>query len=215
MANFFSGDQPEGLYRKHPTDALAQEFFLGSLDCFLSQEAREQAEGEADGLISLEGLSAALNVSARGSAPGLDGLSYEFFREFWDLLGPALAATLEEVFASAEACLSASPTQGRITLLHKQGKDRTLPDSYRPITLLNVDYKLIARVVAKRLGPALNTVVDLTQTAFLPERWVGDEVSLHPEEISYLDEVKEPGVWCAWTLKRPLTGWVGTSLLRV
>ncbi len=40
----------------------------------------------------------------------------------------------------------------------------------------------------------MNTVVDLTQTAFLPERWVGDNVSLHLEEISCLDEVKEPGV---------------------
>ena len=149
MANLFSGDQPEGLYRKHPTGALAQKLFLGSLDCFLSQEAREQAEGWADGLISLEELSAALNVSARGSAPGLDGLSYEFSREFWDLLGPALAAMLEEVFASAEACLPASLTQGRITLLHKQGKDRTLPDGYRPVTLLSVDCKLRAGVVYK------------------------------------------------------------------
>ena len=64
--------------------------------------------------------------------------------------GPAVAAMLEEVFfASAEACLPASLTQGRITLLHKQGKDRTLPDSYRPITLLSVDYKLRAGVVHK------------------------------------------------------------------
>lgn len=194
VADFFSGDHPEGLYRKRDTDPAAQEELLGCLDCFLTQEAKEGAEGEAEGQISLDELTAALHVSARGSSPGLDGLTYEFYRAFWDLLGPALAAMLEEVFSDPLATLPPTLTEGRVTLLHKQGKDKTLPDSYRPITLLNVDYKLIARVIAKRLAPALNSVVDSSQTAFLPERWIGDNVSAHLEEIHYLEEVKEPGV---------------------
>ena len=194
VADFYSGDTPDGLYRKRETDSLAQAELLECLDCVLSREARELAESTANGRISLAELTAALEASARGSAPGLDGLTYEFFREFWDLLGPALAAMLDETFSDPEAALPASLTEGRITLLHKQGKDKTLPDSYRPITLLNVDYKLTARVIARRLGPALNTVVDPTQTAFLPDRWIGDNVSAHLEEMNYLEEAGEPGV---------------------
>ncbi|BDA46021.1 probable LINE-1 retrotransposable element ORF2 protein [Coccomyxa sp. Obi] len=75
--------------------------------------------------------------------------------------------------------------QGRIILLYKgKGADRASPASYRPITLLNTDYKLAARTVASRLGPVLNQVVDPTQTGFLPKRWVGDNVLAHLEEIS-------------------------------
>ncbi|EIE20037.1 polymerase-like protein, partial [Coccomyxa subellipsoidea C-169] len=48
--------------------------------------------------------------------------------------------------------------------------------SYRPITLLNTDYKLAARAIASRIGPLLNQVVDATQTGFLPKRWAGDNV---------------------------------------
>ena len=85
--------------------------------------------------------------------------------------------------------------QGRIILLYKgKGADRASPASYRPITLLNTDYKLAARTVASRLGPVLNQVVDPTQTGFLPKRWVGDNVLAHLEEISYLEDTQQPGV---------------------
>ena len=85
--------------------------------------------------------------------------------------------------------------QGRITLLYKgKGADRESPASYRPITLLNTDYKLAARAIASRIGPLLNQVVDATQTGFLPKRWVGDNVLAHLEEISYLEDTQQPGV---------------------
>ena len=95
---------------------------------------------------------------------------------------------LHEAFTTdASPALPASLLQGRITLLYKgKGADRESPASYRPITLLNTDYKLAARALASRLGPLLNHVVDATQTGFLPKRWVGDNVLAHLEEISYL-----------------------------
>ena len=81
--------------------------------------------------------------------------------------------------------LPPSLLQGRITLIYKcKGADRESPASYRPITLLNTDYKLAARTLASRQGPVLNHIVDAIQTGFLPKRWVGD-VLAHLEEISY------------------------------
>ena len=57
--------------------------------------------------------------------------------------------------------------EGRITLLYKgKGLDRALPASYRPVTLLNTDYKLAARVLADKFGLLLNYVVDSTRTGF-------------------------------------------------
>ena len=69
---------------------------------------------------------------------------------------------------------------GVLTLLHKgKGTPLTHINSYRPITLLNSDYKIAAKVIALRLAAALETVVDVTQTAFVPGRWIGDNILLH------------------------------------
>jgi hypothetical protein len=83
---------------------------------------------------------------------------------------------------------------GLISLLYK-GKSlpRHLPGSYRPITLLNCDAKLLSKVLARRFGGPLHRTIDVTQTAFLPHRWIGDNVLSHLEEIDYCTYVDEPG----------------------
>ena len=48
--------------------------------------------------------------------------------------------------------------------------------NYRPITLLNTDYRVLARVLAARFGALLGEVVGPEQSAFLPGRHIGDNV---------------------------------------
>ena len=64
--------------------------------------------------------------------------------------------------------------------------------SYRPITLLNADCTIIAKAIALRLAN-LEEVIDATQTAFLPCRWIADNVLSHLEEVDFLDACKDPG----------------------
>jgi hypothetical protein len=144
----------------------------------------------------LEELKAALGRLPRGKAPGDDGFPYEFYSELWPELGPRLCAVLNEAFHSPlDAPLPASMRTGRITLLYKgKGADRASPASYRPITLLNCDYKIVASVLAFRFAAPLSTVIDSPQTAFLPGRWIGDNILAHLEEIDYLTAAREPGV---------------------
>ena len=84
-------------------------------------------------------------------------------------------------------------TQGVITLLYKGKGAQSSLDNYRPITLLNSDYKLLAKALATRLGPALQHVIDPIQTAFVPGRWIGDNVLCHLEEVEYLQQTGQPG----------------------
>ena len=51
-------------------------------------------------------------------------------------------------------------TRGVITLLYKGKGSRAVLDSYRPITLLNSDYKLLAKALASTFGPALQHIID-------------------------------------------------------
>ena len=148
------------------------------------------------GDISVEELEAALRRLPRGKAPGNDGLPYELYSALWPELGPRLCAVLNEAYHSPlEAPLPASMRAGRIALIFKgKGADRASPASYRPITLLNSDYKIAASVLASRFAAPLSSVIDSPQTAFLPGRWIGDNVLAHLEEIDYLMAAQEPGV---------------------
>ncbi len=77
-----------------------------------------------------------------------------------------------------------------IQLIHKGGGKpvEDITALYRPITLLNCDYKLLARVLVLRFAPAAEAVVDPGQTVFLPQagtRWIGDNILQHLEVVDY------------------------------
>ena len=106
----------------------------------------------------------------------------------------ALVACFNEAFAADDGQLTLSQRSGVITLIHKGGaKPRDAVASYRPITLLNCDYKLLARVFVQRLSPAAEAVVDEGQTAFLPGRWIGDNILQHLELLDYCEAEAVPG----------------------
>ena len=113
-----------------------------------------------------------------------------FYLTFWGLVSGPLLASFMEAFEGhpGDDILPPSMRLGTITLLYKgKGLPRDQPGSYRPITLLNSDYKIISRALAGRWGMAAAEVVDPTQTAFIPGRWIGDNVLTHLEEIDYCE----------------------------
>ncbi len=110
IVNFFSADSPTGLYKQLHTDLSAQQSLLSSLDRQLLPEAQQACEGTEQG-ITLDELQAALKL-------GSDGLPYEFFSQFWEVLGPELLAVLQDAFQAQHGlCLPTSIIQGVITLL--------------------------------------------------------------------------------------------------
>ena len=203
-ATFFSADSPGGLFRPVPTDPAAQEELLAALDMVLSPEAAHATLGpEEAGTITGEEVQDVFSALPRGVSPGLDGLPYEFYIHFWGLLGAPFLAMAREALHAAEGAaqqpdqhvLPPSMLVGLIVLVFKGGAERDVRDlaSYRPITLLNCDYRLLARVLCSRLASPLASVVDATQTAFLPGRWIGDNVLFHLEEVQYLVETGMEG----------------------
>lgn len=100
--------------------------------------------------------------------PGLDGYTSEFYKAFKCQLSPILLAVFNE--ALAKGCLPPTFYQASISLIHKQNKDPLEPGSYRPISLLNVDYKILAKILALRLETTLPTVICQDQTGFIKNR---------------------------------------------
>ena len=190
LADFFDGSLPSGLFHPAQVDTAAQDQLLQSVDKSLGVDAQTACLGpQPDGRLTEECVKAALASAPKGKRPGCDGLPYEFYTRFWSLLSEPMVAAFNEVFFSAAATpeLSLCSRTGLIVLLHKGGdKPWDDPDSYRPITLLNCDLKLVAKVMVLRLGEPLDGVIDATQSAFVPGRWIGDNVLFHLEEVDYV-----------------------------
>ena len=74
--------------------------------------------------------------------------------------------------------LSISQRRGIISLIPKKNKDKTLLDNLRPISLLNVDYKILTKTLAKRLKKVLPTIINPDQTGYVKDRFIGENVRL-------------------------------------
>ena len=78
---------------------------------------------------------------------------------FTDFSGPTSALTCKPVTTT----LSISQRRGIISLIPKKNKDNTILESLRPISLLNVDYKILTKVIAKRIENVLPTLINSDQ----------------------------------------------------
>ena len=74
--------------------------------------------------------------------------------------------------------LSTSQRQAIITLLEKPGKDKTLIENWRPISLNNVDYKILTKILASRIKPILPSIIHPNQTGYVNGRQIFHSVRL-------------------------------------
>ena len=101
-------------------------------------------------------------------SPGLDGIINEFDQIYWDTIKEDLYEVLLEIFDKFEIC--DSQCRGMLTLLHKGG-DRDNIRNWRPITLLNSDYKIISKLLANRMKPVLNKIIHTDQKGFVVPKY--------------------------------------------
>ncbi|KAJ3599425.1 hypothetical protein NHX12_033388 [Muraenolepis orangiensis] len=94
--------------------------------------------------LTLEELTGAVNQMASGQAPGIDGLSGEFLKHFWGILGADLRGVFSECFRTGS--LPVSCRRAVLSLLPKKG-DLALLKNWRPVALLTVDYKLYSLAI--------------------------------------------------------------------
>ena len=83
-------------------------------------------------------------------SPGMDGFTAEFFLFFWVDLGKLILRSVN--YAYKNDSLSVTQNQGIITCIPKPNKPRQFLKNWRPISLLNVIYKLMSSVIANRLN---------------------------------------------------------------
>ncbi|MGH0177545.1 UNVERIFIED_CONTAM: hypothetical protein FKN15_075286, partial [Acipenser sinensis] len=165
------------LFSPDPVDSDACRVLWDGLPT-VGEGVREEFEGR----LTLAELSGALSRMPYNKSPGIDGLTVEFFRKFWDLLGPAFARVLAEAYETGEMPLSMR--RAVITLLPKKGDLRCLKN-WRPVSLLCTDYKIVAKAASLRLKSVLADVIHPDQSYTVPNRTIFDNIFLVRDLLHY------------------------------
>ncbi|CAL1389097.1 unnamed protein product [Linum trigynum] len=115
----------------------------------------------------------ALKQMGQRKAPGEDGFSVLFFRRNWSVVGDDVVKMVTQILEQGEMLAGLNHT---LLALIPKVKNPVTPKEYRPISLCNVVYKLVSKVLANRLKPLLNQVISEEQSAFVPGRVIIDNI---------------------------------------
>lgn len=113
------------------------------------------------------------NLKSRKS-PGLDGFTSEFYKMVGPLIVPEMQSLFNKIMKGGRAPESWRKTE--IMIILKQSRDPTDPNSYRPISLTNQDYKIFAKILANRLEKTLPRLIGEDQYGFVKGRYIGHPI---------------------------------------
>ena len=152
----------------------------------------EEEKNSCEGLISPEECSELLDSFQSNKSPGNDGIPAEFYRKFWPLISESFIRCANECFEKGE--MSCSQKQAVITLLEKSGKDRTLLENWRPISLVNVDTKIMSKVIAARVKKVLPSIIHYNQTGYVKDRFIGEAIRSIFDIMDFTAKENIPGL---------------------
>ena len=109
--------------------------------------------------ISLKEIWMAISKGKSHKAPGPDGICLEFFKVAWEVVKLDLLQILYIMFLSG--IIVGNQLQGHIVCLPKKAPAKRI--NYRPLTLMNTDYKILTRIVANRLRTCLPSIIHPSQ----------------------------------------------------
>ena len=124
--------------------------------------------------------------------PGTDGLPCEFYKVFWNDFAEILVNALNHSFETG--MLSISQRRGIVKLIPKKDADLKLIKNWRPITLLNCDYKIATKAIASRIKTLLPNLISDDQTGFIKDRFIGENIRLIDSVMKFTASRNIPGL---------------------
>ena len=161
--------------------SLEYDYFLNDLDRKLSLESKVSLDSE----ITMKELTKALSLMKNNKSPGPDGIAVEFYKIYWN----DVKSDYFEIVLNSQIKESLPYTQylAVITLLYKKGKREDIRN-WRPISLLNVDFKILSKLLAERLKKVLPDIIHTDQRGCIAGRYVGENIRLIEDVIGAKDD---------------------------
>jgi exonuclease III len=144
-----------------------------------------------DSKLTVDECKEALDEMSNNKSPGLDGFTVEFYKKFWNELKENFFKCIINIFENG--IMSLDQRGGIISLIPKGDKDPRFIKNWRPISLLNVDYKILTKVLANRLKLVLETVIHQDQAAYVKGRQIGHNIRIVQDLIDYCHILNKEG----------------------
>ena len=126
-------------------------------------------------------------------SPGIDGICQEFYKYFWPQLKMYYIEMTNEIFETGKMCHTMR--KAIISLIFKKENKKNL-NNYRPISITNTDYKILAFVLANRLQTVLQHIISPEQTAYVKGRYIGMNCRYIIDIIDYCNKYNTAGLIC-------------------
>jgi hypothetical protein len=156
------------LYSAAPRQNFSRENFYRNCPKLTNEQAIS-----VDSTLTISELYNALK-SCKNSSPGPDGIPYLVYIKLWKIAGPIIMDSWK--YSVEKNALPPSHYESVITLLPKEGKDTRDIKNWRPITLSNCDAKIITKALSNKVSKVLDSIIDPSQTAYVPGRSVADNL---------------------------------------
>ena len=175
-----SRDFYQRLYNSSSTksNSIQDEIFLENVPK-LSEEEKKSCEE----LLTIEECSNIVSSLQNNKSPGNDGFTGEFYKAFWPIVGGLVVDSFNESYKKGK--LTNSQRQAVITLLVKKDKNRAFLRNWRPISLLNIDYKIASKAIAQRIQKVLPSIIHSDQCGYVSNRQIGDAVRTIADVTEY------------------------------
>ena len=103
-------------------------------------------------------------------SPGPDGFPAEYYKHFWHIFSPLFHRVTLEI--KTTSIIPTHMNTANMSLILKPNKDPTQPSSYRPISLINTDLKIITKALATRMETATSILIHPDQAGFIKNRHI-------------------------------------------
>lgn len=124
--------------------------------------------------LTIEELDNAMQLMKLGKTPGTDGLSVDFYKFFWNDIKDVVLQSFEN--AIYNEIMSEDQRRAVLRFIPQKDKNITELKNWRPISLLNTDYKLLAQCLAQRLQRVLPDIVSKDQNGYMKGRFIGNNI---------------------------------------
>jgi len=178
-ANFFQNRFTEQLHSRPTLDGV---HFKS-----ISQGQREQLTA----LFSDQEIKEAMWGCGGDKCLGLDGLNFNFIKQFWDVLNPDFRRFVDEFYAHGS--FPRGSNASFVALIPKMNHPQSLND-YRPISLIGCMYKMIVKLLSNRLRSVMDDLIDERQSAFIKGRHILHGILILNEVVEEAMRSKKPAM---------------------